>query len=94
MHLASHADPKVHARYVMSTTAMRTIPAAALPTLPAGGLTERARAVRSGRGIVTARDVSTRTEAATAENLNDSGAGHGIRTRDIQLGKLALYQLS
>jgi hypothetical protein len=22
------------------------------------------------------------------------GAGHGIRTRDIQLGKLALYQLS
>ena len=22
------------------------------------------------------------------------GAGHGVRTRDIQLGKLALYQLS
>ena len=24
----------------------------------------------------------------------DSGAGDGIRTRDIQLGKLTLYQLS
>ena len=24
----------------------------------------------------------------------ESGAGHGVRTRDIQLGKLALYQLS
>lgn len=24
----------------------------------------------------------------------ETGAGHGIRTRDIQLGKLALYQLS
>ncbi len=23
-----------------------------------------------------------------------NGAGHGVRTRDIQLGKLALYQLS
>ncbi len=25
---------------------------------------------------------------------NKNGAGHGDRTRDIQLGKLALYQLS
>ena len=31
MHLASHSDPKVHARYVMSTAAMRQTPAAALP---------------------------------------------------------------
>jgi integrase len=28
------------------------------------------------------------------ENLSDSGAGHGSRTRDLELGKLALYQLS
>jgi hypothetical protein len=27
-------------------------------------------------------------------STQDRGAGHGIRTRDIQLGKLALYQLS
>ena len=26
--------------------------------------------------------------------LKENGAGHGVRTRDIQLGKLALYQLS
>ena len=94
MHLAAHADAKVHARYVMSTTAMRTIPAAALPALPLGPLTERAKAVRAGRGIVTARDVSTRAGVLTSEKPHDSGAGHGIRTRDIQLGKLALYQLS
>jgi len=29
-----------------------------------------------------------------AEKRNDSGAGHRIRTGDIQLGKLTLYQLS
>ena len=34
MHLASHADTKTHMRYVMRTTAMRTIPDAALPILP------------------------------------------------------------
>ena len=26
--------------------------------------------------------------------IKENGAGHGVRTRDIQLGKLALYQLS
>jgi len=35
MHLASHSDPRVHARYVMNTAAMREIPIEALPTLPA-----------------------------------------------------------
>jgi len=45
MHLAAHADPKTHMRYVMNTRAMRTIPDAALPRLPAGRLIET-----SGRG--------------------------------------------
>jgi integrase len=54
MHLAAHSDPKVHARYVMHTAAMRTIPAAALPRLP---MTLLAKAA-AGPGIVTARDVS------------------------------------
>lgn len=40
MHLASHSDPRVHARYVMRTAVMRTIPEAALPRLPRGLLTE------------------------------------------------------
>jgi hypothetical protein len=34
MHLALHADAKTHARYVMSTKAMRMITSAALPRLP------------------------------------------------------------
>jgi len=45
MHLAAHADAKVHARYVMSTEAMRTVPAAALPTLPRGALATSGRDV-------------------------------------------------
>ncbi len=56
MHLASHSDPKVHARYVMSTKAMRTIPASALPRLPTKGLPELPRVPR----IVTGRDESKR----------------------------------
>ena len=37
MHLTAHSDPRVHARYVMDTVAMRTIPEAALPRLHATG---------------------------------------------------------
>jgi integrase len=55
MHLASHADAKVHARYVMSTKAMRTIPSAALPRLPAIAVMD----LNGEPGIVTARDDST-----------------------------------
>jgi hypothetical protein len=36
MALAAHSDVKTHMRYVMKTKAMRTIPEAALPTLPLG----------------------------------------------------------
>jgi|HubBroStandDraft_1064217.scaffolds.fasta_scaffold239801_2 hypothetical protein len=32
--------------------------------------------------------------AGRTKRIRKYGAGHGIRTRDIQLGKLALYQLS
>jgi integrase len=70
MHLAAHSDPKTHMRYVMNTTAMRTIPEAALPQLLAGRLLQstgrddsrRARDVSPSEnefatpGIVTARD--------------------------------------
>src|SRR5262245_46721903 len=38
MHLASHSDAKVHATYVMRTTAMKQIPAAAVPQLDAATL--------------------------------------------------------
>ena len=33
MHLTAHSDPRVHARYVMSTSAMRMVPDAALRRL-------------------------------------------------------------
>ena len=90
MHLASHSDPKVHARYVMHTAAMRTIPDAALPRLPVAGLGEASK----GAGNVTNRDVSPSTPDVICKNQNDSGAGHGVRTRDLRLGKPTLYQLS
>ena len=80
MHLAAHSDPKVHQRYVASTVAMRTIPAAAVPQLPA-----------NPASIVTTCDDSA---SAKSRLQGNPGAGHGVRTRDIQLGKLALYQLS
>ncbi len=38
MHLTAHSDPRVHARYVMRTTAMRAIPEAAIPRLAPGPL--------------------------------------------------------
>jgi integrase len=43
MHLTAHSDPRVHARYVMRTTAMRTIPEAAIPRLHVGVLVVAAR---------------------------------------------------
>src|SRR5262249_8037749 len=56
MHLASHTDAKVHARYVMSTKAMRTIPDAALPAVPVDALIDHPDRRRN----VTAGDVSIR----------------------------------
>jgi hypothetical protein len=63
MHLASHSDPKVHARYVMNTLAMRTIPSAALPRLPMGPLVE----AYERDGNVTARDDSTEASPEVPE---------------------------
>jgi integrase len=79
MHLAAHSDPKVHTRYVMDTAAMRAIPDAALPRLPAGGLPEVARTV----GIVTARDDSDPLPEMLAGILSKFSAGEGSRTPDL-----------
>ena len=39
--------------------------------------------------------ISSNKDGAWQEGAKEMiGAGHGVRTRDIQLGKLALYQLS
>ncbi len=79
MHLAAHSDPRVHARYVMRTAAMRTVPTAALPVLAMTQLPERLREDDSGAndvpsvpGIVSVRDDSgpIRGEAAREERPN------------------------
>jgi integrase len=41
MHLTAHSDPRVHARYVMRTSAMRAIPEAVIPRLGPGPLVAR-----------------------------------------------------
>jgi integrase len=79
MHLASHSDPKVHARYVMHTTAMRTIPDAALPKLPVDGLAETPKGTRN----VTARDDSKPWLKVSPEILSHYSAGGGSRTPDL-----------
>ncbi len=73
MHLAAHTDPKVHARYVMRTTAMRTIPDAAIPRLPAA----------LAPGIVTARDDSTLLAVIASGKLSDSSGRSRDRTCDF-----------
>jgi integrase len=92
MHLAAHADPKTHMRYVMNTTAMRTIPDAALPRLPVGQLVEASgrgdapRAANEASGevargahrIVTARDNSR--FAATESGAENVQTAHRIVT--------------
>jgi hypothetical protein len=80
MHLAAHSDPKVHARYIMGTAAMRAIPDAALPRLPLGPLLQGSEPP----GNVTGRDDSTRASGQDPLFLR---AGEGIRTLDVHLGK-------
>ena len=95
MHLASHSDPKAHARYVMRTAAMRAIPDAALPRLP-GALplgdhddrTEDADVASPAKApgparIVTVRDDSTPRIDIAAKILSDYRAGGGNRTPDL-----------
>ena len=109
MHLASHSDPRVHARYVMRTAAMRAIPDAALPVLPLGGLAERPRRDDSPpaegsepAGIVTTCDDSTPSgpDGASDEQRNLATArrivGSGCRTRtcDPAVNSRLLYRLS
>ena len=115
MVLAGHADPRAHARYIMATPQMVTMPEAALPQWPVAS--ERGTPTGSGgcvgargiahRGVATCEPAEPRagaprsiatgiatTEEGSGKFLNDLGAGHEVRTRDPQLGKLMLYQLS
>ncbi len=51
----------------------------------------RTRLTLQPSGMVTI-EIEKNYQSASAES--ESGAGDGIRTRDINLGKVALYQLS
>src|SRR5690606_15374190 len=53
----------------------------------------RRPALRAG-ALAPARARPRRNSRTKAPNSGLSGAGDGARTRDIQLGKLTLYQLS
>jgi hypothetical protein len=46
------------------------------------------------RGGVKSATKGVKRVVIASGSTRNLGAGHGIRTRDIQLGKLALYQLS
>ena len=71
MHLASHADAKVHSRYVMNTKAMQTVPAAALPRLPPGPLLEASERT----GNVTGRDDWSRSLPLPSAQLRGNIVG-------------------
>ena len=78
MQRAGHADYATSALYIRTAEAVRDGFGAVF---------------RAGSGELLGGGEPT-WSAHRGENMNDIGAGHGIRTRDIQLGKLALYQLS
>jgi len=52
MRLASHSDEKTHMRYVMTTAAMKEIPAAAVPKLPIGLLRQKQQIATIDSGSV------------------------------------------
>jgi integrase len=89
MHLAADSDPKVHARYVMGTAAMRAVPDAALPRLPAVALAHARMANAtasgsrsSGLGNVTLRDVSSEAPKETPTiSEREKGSETGINKR-------------
>jgi hypothetical protein len=65
MHLTAHSDPRVHARCVMRTTAMRSIPEAAVPKLDAtvwieAGLIEVESTSEGSEARESSRTVTTR----------------------------------
>jgi integrase len=78
--LTGHSDGKVHARYV-DGLAVRALPAAAVPVIPA--------AASLSKGHDPAREESRRLLQSPFESvpIGNPGAGEGIRTLDVHLGK-------
>jgi integrase len=76
MHLTAHSDPRVLARYVMRTTAMRLIPEAVIPRLEARVLVEVTRSddFASPDGAASLRIV-TANDDSSAKSAEPSGPG-------------------
>jgi integrase len=103
MHLTSHSDPRVHARYVMHTAAMRAIPDAALPALTAGAMASEPRAKPpEANRIVTGCDDSASKGGGevlgaspnSATSAPIPGSDCWTRTSDPAVNSRLLYQLS
>jgi hypothetical protein len=86
MTLAAHSDPKVHARYIMATTAMRKVPDAALPRL--GEVVEALETSREGLTVDETTPEGASSEPSQVGDITEElcGAGEGIRTLDVHLG--------
>src|SRR5262249_3235744 len=90
MQLAGHADSRAHKRYLMTSDDPQAIPLAALPTATAiEGAHERDQVKIDLAALPTATAIERAHERDQVKiDLSKLGAGHGVRTRDPQLGKL------
>lgn len=73
--LAGHADLGAHMRYLTNTSKMRTIPEAALPVITVSSDTRTIQ-----------ETIEPTSTAEPTEPTEDSGAGRGTRTLDLQHG--------
>ena len=83
MHLAGHSDTKTHMRYVMQTTAMGRIPAAAVPRLAPGSLGVLPRRVDDSIGP--SNDVAEQVGDPTSDSQyarSDSNGRHSASKAD------------
>jgi hypothetical protein len=85
MHLTAHSDPRAHARYVMRTTAMQSIP------------TQTSRPLESSRSVTIPPEISARRLRRAREIaplLRICCSGCWTRTSDPAVNSRLLYQLS
>ena len=76
--LSGASDLKTHMRYLRNTSKMRTVPTEALPTLDMDH-------------VQTKRAAEVGDPDFSSDSAGLCGAGEGIRTLDVNLGKVALY---
>src|SRR5262245_48109175 len=65
-----------------------------LPTFGRPMMATTGRLMRLAEGLQTTRRAPPEGRTGAPRVAVNNGAGNGVRTRDLKLGKLALYQLS